>query len=138
MSLRYTLTRAVATASVAPRAAARPLARAAVTVSAPAPRAFSSTSMLLKKGAKGGKAGKNDRPEKPEKGGKGKGKGKDKDAEADEGITAEERDAILAKTKEKANKSIEWAKGIVYEGVERGRGRVSPGRLLRLLTIFQD
>ncbi|WOO85529.1 Ribosome-recycling factor [Vanrija pseudolonga] len=132
MSLRYTLTRAVASASVAPRVAARPLARAAVAVSAPGPRTFSSTSLLLKKAAKGGKGGgKNDRPEKAEKGGKGKGKGKGKDAEAeaDEGLSAEERDAVIAKTKERVTKSTEWAKGIVFEGVERGRGRVSPAVL---------
>jgi hypothetical protein len=36
-------------------------------------------------------------------------------------------DAILEKTQSKMEKSVEWAKGLVYDAVERGRGRVSPG-----------
>jgi hypothetical protein len=36
-------------------------------------------------------------------------------------------DAILEKTQSKMEKSVEWAKGLVYDAVERRRGRVSPG-----------
>ncbi|KAL1405479.1 hypothetical protein Q8F55_009111 [Vanrija albida] len=136
MSLRYTLTRAVATASFAPRAAARPLARAAV--AAPPTRAFSSTPLLLKKGGKGGKAEKSGKADKADKGGKGKGKGKDKDAEADEGLTDAERDAIIAKAGDKITKSADWAKGLVYEAVERGRGRVSPAVLDTIKVVLPD
>ncbi|TXT07144.1 hypothetical protein VHUM_03314 [Vanrija humicola] len=136
MSLRFALTRAAATVSVATRPVVRPLARAAV--GAPSPRTFTSTSSLLKKAAKGGKAGKNDRPEKAEKAGKGKGKGKDKDADADAGLTAEERDSVIDKTKEKITKSTDWAKGLVFEGVERGRGRVSPAVLDSIKVTLPD
>jgi ribosome recycling factor len=34
---------------------------------------------------------------------------------------------VLERTKGKMGKAVEWAKVVVYDGVERGRGRVSPG-----------
>ena len=36
-------------------------------------------------------------------------------------------DAVLAKTEASMQKSVHWARGLIYEGVERARGRVSPG-----------
>ena len=36
-------------------------------------------------------------------------------------------EAQLAKVRAKMDKALEWARGVVWEGVERGRGRVSPG-----------
>ena len=39
-----------------------------------------------------------------------------------------ELETVLERTKSKMAKSVDWAKGVVYEGVERGRGRISPGK----------
>ena len=36
-------------------------------------------------------------------------------------------DDAVGKAKTKMQKTTEWAKALVYEGVERGKGRVSPG-----------
>lgn len=35
---------------------------------------------------------------------------------------------VVSKAKAKMEKSVHWAKAVLFEGVERGRGRVSPGR----------
>lgn len=34
---------------------------------------------------------------------------------------------VLAKTERKMEKAVDWARGVIYEMVERGRGRVTPG-----------
>ena len=49
-------------------------------------------------------------------------------------------DDVLEKTKGKMTKSVDWAKSLVYEGVERARGRISPGecRILLLESQFND
>lgn len=102
-------------------------------------RAFSTTTPVLKKGGgkKGGKKGKevaeddeDDTPKRgKDKGGKKGGKkGKNDDAEADASLSAEDIAQIADKTKAKMDKAVDWAKGIVYDGVQRGRGHVSPGR----------
>ena len=36
-------------------------------------------------------------------------------------------DDVLEKIKGKMTKSVDWAKSLVYDGVERTRGRISPG-----------
>lgn len=47
----------------------------------------------------------------------------------EEGLDDEEYDdrLVQGKVKPKMTKTMEWAKAVVYEGVERGRGRISPG-----------
>lgn len=37
-------------------------------------------------------------------------------------------DDVLEKTKHKMTKALDWAKSLAYEGVDRGRGRISPGQ----------
>lgn len=100
------------------RVALRPsvaLALPASTSSTLPRRAFSSTPAVLKKGGKEkGKAPKST-------------KQKGKEAEEEEGLSEEEINSIVEKTTTRINKSVEWAKGVAFEGVERGRGRVSPG-----------
>lgn len=54
-------------------------------------------------------------------------KGKGKASDGDEGMSAEDFEKILEKSRGKMAKVLEWAKGVAFEGVERGRGRVSPG-----------
>ena len=39
----------------------------------------------------------------------------------------DELDEVLSKTKKAMTKAVDWARSIAYEGVERGRGRVTPG-----------
>lgn len=119
---RLTLTQRVSPmAAPALRATSAFHAQAAPTSTRP----FSSTSTLLKKGGKdkGGKA---------DKGGKGGKKSKKDDADEDgaeaDGLTREEIDALLKKTRSKMDKSADWARTTVFDGVERGRGRVMPGK----------
>ncbi|GMK59021.1 hypothetical protein CspeluHIS016_0700360 [Cutaneotrichosporon spelunceum] len=108
-------------------------------------RAFSTTAPALKKGGKakkGGKKGKDveeeegDEDDEPVKGkGKDKGKGSKKgkkgkeEVEEDKGLTPEEIGAVTEKTKAKIDKVVDWARGVVYDGVQRGRGHVSPAIL---------
>lgn len=82
-------------------------------------RGFSTTPITLKKATKkdAKKAGDN------KKGGK-------KAAEVEEvktTLSEAQINAIVKKANEKMNKSLDWAKSVLFEGVERGRGRVSPG-----------
>lgn len=118
-------------ARVAARAAPRPARTALPRITAPAlsalppfasassARPFSSSHVSLKKG------GKEKGAKKTDKGGKKK---KDKDEDEEAGLSEAEIDAIVDKTKGKMTKSVDWAKSVVFEGVERGRGRVSPGK----------
>ena len=117
------IVRVAARAAAAPRAAVpRALPSALPSSSAIASssvRGFSTTPTTLKKATKkdAKKAGDN------KKGGK-------KKAEAEEeegGLSEAQIDAIVKKTDDKMTKSLDWAKSVLFEGVERGRGRVSPG-----------
>lgn len=83
-------------------------------------RGFSTTPATLKKATKkdAKKSGDN------KKGGKKKAEAAE---EEEGGMSESEIDAIIKKTNDKMTKSLDWAKGVLYEGVERGRGRVSPG-----------
>ena len=45
-------------------------------------------------------------------------------------------DEVMERTKSKMSKSVDWARGVVYEGVERGRGRISPGQSNLLSSSF--
>ena len=36
-------------------------------------------------------------------------------------------DAVIEKTKVKMEKTVSWFKSVVFDGVERGKGRVTPG-----------
>lgn len=36
-------------------------------------------------------------------------------------------EGVLERTKGKMEKAVKYAQGLVYDGVERGRGRLSPG-----------
>jgi ribosome recycling factor len=38
-----------------------------------------------------------------------------------------ERLQVIERTKGKMDKAVDWARGVVFDGVERGRGKVSPG-----------
>lgn len=116
------------------------------TLAASSSRAFSTSAPALKKGSKaakkGGKRGQDaeedefegDEPptktkakaKSKDKGGKKGKKGKE-DVEEDKGLTPEEIDAVADKTKAKMDKTVDWARGVVYDGVQRGRGHVSPG-----------
>ncbi len=62
---------------------------------------------------------------------KGK-KGRDEDDEEDIRSVrgGEETDVTptIEKSRQKMQKAVDWAKGLAYDGVERGRGRVTPGR----------
>jgi ribosome recycling factor len=88
---------------------------------------FSTSAIALKKGGKEKKSpAKADKPAKGDKGGKGKGK-KDEGEDEAGGLTPEEIDAVVEKATARMDKSLEWAKTSVFDGVERGRGRVTPG-----------
>jgi ribosome recycling factor len=76
-------------------------------------RYFASSSLLLKKPTPSSKPAK----------------GKARAAEPSDESTVDLED-VLEKTKGKMIKAVEWAKGVLYDGVERGRGRVSPGERL--------
>lgn len=92
-----------------------PLARHALAVPRPPctfSRGFASSSLLLKKA----KPSLSSKPA----------KGKARAAESSDEPTVDLAD-VLEKTKGKMVKAVEWAKGVLYDGVERGRGRVSPG-----------
>jgi ribosome recycling factor len=78
-------------------------------------RYFASSSLLLKKA----KPTPSSKPA----------KGKARAAEPSDESTVDLED-VLEKTKGKMIKAVEWAKGVLYDGVERGRGRVSPGERL--------
>lgn len=47
----------------------------------------------------------------------------------EEGLDDEDYDdrLVQGKVKPKMQKTFDWAKAVVFEGVERGRGRISPG-----------
>jgi ribosome recycling factor len=75
-------------------------------------RGFASSSLLLKKA----KPSPSPKPV----------KGKARAAEPSDESAVDLAD-VLEKTKGKMVKAVEWAKGVLYDGVERGRGRVSPG-----------
>jgi ribosome recycling factor len=75
-------------------------------------RLFSSTPISLKKAKLA--------PAKPSKG--------KVRAEDDPSETDVDTEGVLTKTREKMEKAVSWAKGLVYDGVERGRGKVSPGQ----------
>ncbi|BEJ12684.1 hypothetical protein CspHIS471_0211440 [Cutaneotrichosporon sp. HIS471] len=101
-------------------------------------RAFATSAPTLKKAAKtkkGGKKGKEveeedeDEPKSKGKGKKGKKGKKEDEGEEDKGLTREEIDAVEVKTKVKMDKAVDWARGVVYEGVQRGLGHVSPAIL---------
>lgn len=112
-------------------------------LNSPSSRAFSTSVPVFKKGGKdkGGKKGKkqevveeedaDDEPRGKDKGSKDKGgkKGKKGKVEAEEEpkLSAADIAQIAEKTKAKMDKSVDWARGIVYDGVQRGRGHVSPG-----------
>lgn len=74
-------------------------------------RPISSTSLRLKK--KGGAA----------KPAKGTVRSQDDPSETDVDV-----DGILEKVRGKMKKATDWANSVTYDGVERGRGRVSPGK----------
>ncbi|BEI81986.1 hypothetical protein CcaverHIS002_0211460 [Cutaneotrichosporon cavernicola] len=103
-------------------------------------RAFATSAPALKKAAKtkkGGKKGKDVVEEEDDdelvknkgKGKKGKKGKKEDEGEEDKGLTPEEIDAVEVKTKAKMDKAVDWARGVVYEGVQRGLGHVSPAIL---------
>ncbi|CAK9785718.1 ribosome recycling factor [Cutaneotrichosporon oleaginosum] len=100
-------------------------------------RAFTTSAPALKKGGKAAKKGKKseevEEDDEPPAKGKGKagkkGKKGKEDVEEDKGLTPDEIDAVAEKTKAKMDKSVDWARGVVYEGVQRGRGHVSPAIL---------
>ena len=81
-------------------------------------RLFSSTPLTLKKSKaaavrRSNQQKKDDDPETENKRGE----------QDDEGKV----DEVVERTRERMRKTVDWAKAMVYEGVERGRGRVSPG-----------
>lgn len=45
----------------------------------------------------------------------------------DEGAGQVVVEEVVSKARAKMEKSVHWAKAVLFEGVERGRGRVSPG-----------
>lgn len=74
------------------------------------------------------------------KNGKGKSKSLSQDStdsgesdavNGEEGLSEEDLDdrLVSSKVKPKMEKTWEWCKGVVYEGVERGKGRISPALL---------
>jgi ribosome recycling factor len=79
------------------------------------PRNISTSPPLLKK-AKAAKARTRHREEAEEE---------EVDGPNDE-ITEDKLPGVLSKAEMKMGKAVEWARAQVYEGVERGRGRVSP------------
>lgn len=44
-------------------------------------------------------------------------------------VTPEERERVLERTRNKVDKVTEWARVVVYDGVERAHGRLTPGEL---------
>lgn len=48
-------------------------------------------------------------------------------ADDDEGAGQVVVEEVVSKARAKMEKSVHWAKAVLFEGVERGRGRVSPG-----------
>lgn len=116
---------AARSAPAAPRPALRVAAVGVPIQSAPvglsSVRGFSTTFPTLKKGGK--KEAKKADNKKADKGGKKK-KGEEEEAEAK--LTDAEIDDIVEKARAKMVKSADWAKSVMFEGVERGRGRVSP------------
>lgn len=75
---------------------------------------FSTTTSVSAKKAKSSPSGK-----------LSKGKGKATEETVENQIDVE---GTLEKCRSKMGKVAEWAKGVAFEGVERGRGRVSPGK----------
>ncbi|KAK4686678.1 ribosome recycling factor, partial [Tremellales sp. Uapishka_1] len=84
---------------------------------------FSTSPLSLAKKSKGGSASKPSKTKSPS----------DESA-----LSPEEIARALEKTKGKMEKSVEWAKGVIYEGVERGRGRVSPALLDSIKVALPD
>ena len=71
---------------------------------------FTSTPLYKKSKAAAAKKGRNDKD----------------DSSSNEGPIADLND-VLGKTERKMEKAVDWARGVIYEMVERGRGRVTPG-----------
>jgi hypothetical protein len=97
----------------------RIIARAPIAISTTRP--LSTTPPLLKKSKaaaskKSHKAAKEEADENPES------SRYDKAPEAD-------LNDVLAKTEKKMEKAVDWARGLTYDMVERGRGRVTPCKL---------
>lgn len=82
-------------------------------------RAFTTTIPALKKAKTS-----------PAKPAKGKVRSQDDMSETDVDV-----EGVMEKTREKMEKAVGWAKGVVYDGVERGRGRVSPGEYSSQLIL---
>jgi len=114
MRIQSTIRLAVSASRLAPTA--RVVARLPVAIS-PA-RPLSTTQTLLKKSKaaaskKSHKAAKEEADVNPE------GSRYEKAPEAD-------LNDVLAKTEKKMEKAVDWARGLTYDMVERGRGRVTP------------
>ncbi|KAK8869648.1 hypothetical protein IAR55_000216 [Kwoniella newhampshirensis] len=57
------------------------------------------------------------------------------DAEGEGEVVIEE---VVGKAKTKMEKAVHWARAVIFEGVERGRGRVSPALLDSVRVDVQD
>lgn len=111
--------RAAAIAPIAPRALFAGLPSATNSAASSSTiRPFSSTVPVLKKASKAEKKGGKDS--------KASKKGQQEE-EVEEALTEAEVKAIVDKARKKMEKSADWAKAAIYDGVERGRGRVMPG-----------
>lgn len=44
-----------------------------------------------------------------------------------EPVSPEERERVLERTRAKIDKVVDWVRVVVYDGVERAHGRLSPG-----------
>ncbi|KAJ9092003.1 hypothetical protein QFC19_008871 [Naganishia cerealis] len=51
--------------------------------------------------------------------------------EADIGAGEAHDDAVIEKTRVKMEKTVSWFKSVVFDGVERGKGRVTPGTFVK-------
>jgi ribosome recycling factor len=96
------------------------LARAAV--ASPSIRSISTSSPLLKK-SKAAATKKSHKAAKEESNGNPEGSRYEKAPENN-------LNDVLEKTERRMEKAVDWAKGTVFDMVERGRGRVSPGESL--------
>jgi ribosome recycling factor len=92
------------------------------------PRAFSTSIPLLKK-SKAAATKKSHKAAKEESNGNPEGSRYDKAPENN-------LNDVLEKTERKMEKAVDWAKGTVFDMVERGRGRVSPGECPSLYSSF--
>ncbi|WWD09957.1 hypothetical protein V865_008088 [Kwoniella europaea PYCC6329] len=104
------------TASASVPARILPLASSSLTI-----RTFSSTPLFLKKN----KGPNVKTPKQKIKAVEDDEAGANDDPGAGEVVIAE----VLEKTQVKIEKAVHWAKAVIFEGVERGRGRVTPALL---------